>query len=276
VTTDVASRGLDLPVDLVIHTPDMALSAEQYIHRAGRLRSKGTSVMCVPKNKAPLHLQKALNIKFSVEPLPSDDALRLKFVEKLACDCEEAIGLDANAFVDEAAEQLEANGAKVLAQALSVLERRKKHFVWASALSGRMRHTPVLLFDPGLEKMRSRLQVLGLMRKTLGNDERFKVGRVALTKKGYIVDLAFEDAKRVMRDPEVKKSGVTPMLVSVIPEVITNELKHRMYLRRVKHGASAREKVRSARARLRARRETPSTLSGHINLRGPYTRGGCR
>eukprot|EP00397_Hematodinium_sp_SG-2012_P015106 GEMP01015378.1.p1 GENE.GEMP01015378.1~~GEMP01015378.1.p1 ORF type:complete len:599 (+),score=178.41 GEMP01015378.1:27-1799(+) len=292
VTTDVAGRGLNLPVDLVIHLPDASLTADTYLHRAGRVRSKGTSVLLVPRTQqqqqnarkgtnkfsSPVrHLEKTLDISFSVASIASDDVLRLQFVEKLAADCEEPLGLDATAFVDDAATLLDAHGPRVLAQALSLLEHRKKHFVWASALSGRTRYTPVLLFDPWVEKLQSRAQVMALLRKVLGTDkDRFSVGRVAMTQKGYVVDLPFEDAKRVLKDPQVKERGVTPMLASVIPEIVTNELKYRLQQRRRTAG-TARGKSHPQRARTAARRRESATLHGSVRLeKAPFTRGGAR
>jgi len=185
-------------------------------------------------------------------PLPTDDSLRMHFIDKLALDCEDALGLDATAFSDDAADALDTHGPRVLAQALSMLEERRKHFVWTSSLSGRVRHTPVLLFDPWVEKLQSRAQVMALLRKVLGKEkDQFQVGRIAMTKKGYVIDLPFEDAKRVLKDPQVKERGVTPMLASVIPEIITNELRYRLDRRsRGKSlGGASRGKSHSARAR---------------------------
>eukprot|EP00397_Hematodinium_sp_SG-2012_P031518 GEMP01033472.1.p1 GENE.GEMP01033472.1~~GEMP01033472.1.p1 ORF type:complete len:387 (-),score=105.40 GEMP01033472.1:956-2092(-) len=85
-----------------------------------------------------------------------------------------------------------------------------------------------------------------------------------------------EDAKRVLKDPQVKERGVTPMLASVIPEIVTNELKYRLQQRRRTAG-TARGKSHPQRARTAARRRESATLHGSVRLeKAPFTRGGAR
>merc|ERR1712048_772366 len=137
-----------------------------------------------------------------------------------------------DAFVADAKQHLEIHGPRLLAAALVLLERRRHGEDWASPLSGRTRYTPVLFFDPYLEQFRSRQAVISAIERTLRRDPpssiwrkggrvvKTRVGRVELTRKGYVADVPHEDIPKLIADPGLRDRGVSVIPIAQLPDIM--------------------------------------------------------
>lgn len=116
VATDVAARGLDMIVELVVmNKPPMKKMSgkedtETYVHRAGRTGRAGRKGVCVtlfgPREKtAMLNIERAAKNHFEWKPAPDPRTL-LKTTAATAATDAESVAADASAFFCEAAKDL--------------------------------------------------------------------------------------------------------------------------------------------------------------------------
>ena len=104
----------------------------------------------------------------------------------------------------------------MLAEKFPCMTTEARRGSWISPLSGREGQVPVLLQDPGLQKLTSRRQVLSALKRSLGGDA---VGRIAMTSRGYVVDLPLRLAQPLLTDPVWKDVGVEPQILQRMPPV---------------------------------------------------------
>eukprot|EP00929_Paragymnodinium_shiwhaense_P118872 TRINITY_DN90772_c0_g1_i1.p1 TRINITY_DN90772_c0_g1~~TRINITY_DN90772_c0_g1_i1.p1 ORF type:complete len:720 (-),score=138.16 TRINITY_DN90772_c0_g1_i1:13-2172(-) len=256
VTTDLAARGLDIPrVPLVIHSAAPP-SVEAYTHRLSHLvkasspdRQAPESVLIYGAHHSSKlrDLARDLGQRFDELAAPSQEELRVAAVAYIARELEAAVTqYDADAFSEDAQTQLDVHGVRLLAAALVLLERRKRSENWASALSGRRRYTPLLFYDPYLERIQSRQAMMLAIVKALrrsggdGNEEdedvvpskrrrgrkraaevvKARVGRIELTQKGYVADVPHEDVSKLLRDSWFREQGIAVMPIAQLPNIL--------------------------------------------------------
>lgn len=116
-----------------------------------------------------------------------------------------------------------------MAAALHLLLQRHHRITWRSALSGRFNFTPLLFHDPYSQQIRSREHLLSLLREALPPGSFPDcVGRIALTKRGYVVDLPAGAARAVLAGDAVKRARVKVSFAATLPDVVSDELKTRL------------------------------------------------
>ncbi|PHJ15815.1 dead deah box helicase domain-containing protein [Cystoisospora suis] len=161
---------------------------------------------------------------------------------------------------------LSLHGPRLVAAALHLLLQRQYRITWRSALSGRSNFTPLLFHDPFFQQIRSREHLLRLLREALP-PETFPdcVGRIALTKRGYVVDLPASAAHGVLASEAIKQARIKVTFAATLPDVVRDELRRRLgrqrggeetirWLERRAHAAaSKRARVRAAKQLARRR-----------------------
>eukprot|EP00922_Rhytidocystis_sp_ex-Travisia-forbesii_P069739 GHVS01104161.1.p1 GENE.GHVS01104161.1~~GHVS01104161.1.p1 ORF type:complete len:416 (-),score=53.77 GHVS01104161.1:91-1338(-) len=234
LSTDLAARGLNFPqLGLVVHYSPPA-SSEAYIHRAGRAAraegSTGRSLVIYDNTQAKrIHqIERETGQALESWDLPSDDVVRGAFLDKIEAELIDAIGVDKVAFSDSAKENLQTYGARLLAAALVLLERRRRCQTWKSVLSGRYGYSAVLIHDPFCQIIRSRPQLVSFLTKCVPPDTQPGIGRIALTKRGYVVDLPVDVARVVLRSPALRESSVKGSYIAQLPTIVMDEMRHRL------------------------------------------------
>uniref|UniRef100_A0A0G4FKT8 RNA helicase n=1 Tax=Chromera velia CCMP2878 TaxID=1169474 RepID=A0A0G4FKT8_9ALVE len=141
-----------------------------------------------------------------------------------------------------------AHSVRLLAAALSLLEKKKRDLSWISPLSGRFAYTPLLFHDPYCEKINSRPHLMGILRRILPQEKLADVGRLALTTRGYVVDVPSSAASLILRSAELKEKGIRVSHVGVsLPKVVHDELRHRTKRRKEKEEDDAMRAVASGK-----------------------------
>lgn len=235
LTTDSSVRGVELPrVLLVIHLAPPR-DVEVYAHRVSWVSQEdaanATSVVMHNAGSAPMlaQIERGLRCEFEKLVPPSDDEMRIAAVEHITRELRVASSqYDMEQFLEDAAGGVDTHGPRLLAAALVLLERRNRAEEWVSPLSGRPRYTPLLLFDPFLERLKSRQAavkaVSGAMRQSAEapGTERVgaPIGRIELTAKGYVVDVPHAAVARVLRDEGLRKRGISVMPVAHLPALV--------------------------------------------------------
>eukprot|EP00811_Abedinium_folium_P024738 NODE_3472_length_2030_cov_8.044666.p1 GENE.NODE_3472_length_2030_cov_8.044666~~NODE_3472_length_2030_cov_8.044666.p1 ORF type:complete len:596 (+),score=186.72 NODE_3472_length_2030_cov_8.044666:40-1788(+) len=272
VATDAAARAVEMPaVPLVLHvlaSPNVETYVRR-VHQAAVVPRAASESIVVHTGHLAKNLERELGVRFERLEPPDNTALRHAAVVSISRElCSAGTQFDAEAFEDDAAQQLDIHGHRLLAAALVLLERRHRSEEWRSPLSGRARYTPLLLFDPYLEALKSRADAVQAIARALkpgmaasSRAAAARIGRVALTTKGYIADVPNADVPRVLRDAALRRRGVSVVQVTRLPELLDE----------TREGASGRQRRRRPRSR-RGRRERPENASQRMQFLYPAGR----
>ena len=251
VTTDSAARGLNLSqVGLVIHWTGLPKSRDDYVHRIGRMRPKeGDECMSILALASKKDLGEASRrVGFKLENLqqaiPSESQLKLQTAEtlisQLASEPEPA-----SAYLSQAADLLSVSSdpTGLVAGAIALLEKRYlKSLEKVSPLSGLPDFSPVLLFDPLGVKVKNPGDAKRLVRGCVG-PEKHLIGKICLTKKGYVVDIANSAVRRILEDKRLKASRIRALLLTTLPPLVEDSSRYRVGLA-AKDKKLARKSVR--------------------------------
>ena len=236
VTTDVAARGLNMPqVGLVVHWAKLPRSEEDYLHRIGRMRSKDgdscLSLLALISKREIGEARRTLGRQFEpVAPaaFPDEAELRRRTAEKLIADItqdpEAAMPYQLHA---ERILSLSANPEGTVAAALHLLEQRfMTSLRRVSLLSGLCNLQTVLLYDPLGIKIRSAADAKRECRLAVGHDKSV-IGKIALTTRGYVVDVADAVVPKILDNSRFKASRIRTVLLTVLPELVEDSPKRR-------------------------------------------------
>lgn len=254
VTTDSAARGLHLPqVGLVVHWTGLPKSQDDYVHRIGRMRPKDgdecISILALVSKKDFGEASRRAGRKLEnlADAFPSETELKIKtatkLIENLSKESEAA-----SAYQKQAADLLgvSADPVGLVASAVSLLEERfLKSLDKVSPLSGLAGFSTVLLFDPLGVKVKNPGDAKRLVRGCVG-PEKGLIGKICLTRKGYVVDIANNAIRRILEDKRLKASRIRAVLLTSVPPLVEDSSRYRI-------GLAARDKkvVEKKNVRLR-------------------------
>lgn len=230
VSTDVASRGVDVPgVDVVISF-NVPTDSVAYIHRAGRTGragSRGESiVMYTGRERADVErLFTTAGSAFENMPCPSKEEQN-KLV--IASIIEEAVQLGSSkvgskldVFLSQLTEtdRIALAGACLRVLAGSAHEPRSPK---KSILSGEPGFSPVLFVDPGCVVIQSRGDLVSALERA-----QVPMGLVALSESGFVADIKTADAISLCseRVEEIQSLlGVEVVLVDKLPKLVEDQI----------------------------------------------------
>ena len=230
VCTDLASRGLDVPgVDLVVNFRPPT-SWETYAHRAGRAGragARGESVLLYShgEHDRVLKIARDGKLDFTHAASPSRAQQKQIAIDKMVSEASlasEAIGPDSplRKFVDS----VNYNDKSILAaRCLAGLLGTAGELLLPSCsiLSAEKGYLPVLFVDPESRVLSSRGDLLKVIHQ-LG----IRIGTVASSESGYVVDVATEDAVRICFDrPDETRAlaGVEVLALDKLPKLSDTE-----------------------------------------------------
>lgn len=164
--------------------------------------------------------------------------------------------MEGEAFVREIAESLwKEHGPRILAAAMVLLLDRQRRIAWRSCLSGRLNFVPVLLEDPLGIQIRSRGELMQLLRRALSEAQLQTLGRIALTTRGFAVDLPPAEAAALQRSPALKAAAVKAVFLASLPPVC----KDQQFARRRGFAEQGRSKARFGPMHRGRRKARPAT-----------------
>ncbi|CCW64428.1 unnamed protein product [Phytomonas sp. EM1] len=226
IATDVAARGLDLPmVDLVIQcAPPSDIDA--FIHRAGRTGRAGRKGVCVllyqPREEYIVErIERHAKIRFEILPAPTreeilravarDAAEELARVERRATDL----------FMDQAADLLkDADPVEILASALAVMSGYTTHINSRGLLTGTEGYVTLQMLS---ERTLPIPVYCSILRNNLGDDifMRCRDITLLLDEPGCVFDVLEQFADRVLN---ANIRGMSVSRIDVLPNIIAREL----------------------------------------------------
>ena len=227
IATDVAARGLDLPmVDLVIQcAPPTDIDA--FIHRAGRTGRAGRKGVCVllhgvREEYVVEKIERHAKIKFELLPAPTRDDILKAVARDVSEDLARVERRATDLFREQAAELLkdDADPVEILASALAVMSGYTSNISSRGLLTGTEGHVTLWL------RSTQPLPVpvyCSILRNNLGDDLFMRCRDITLTQDepGCVFDVAENFVKQVMQTP-IRHMSMEQ--VEVLPAVIARQL----------------------------------------------------
>ena len=163
-------------------------------------------------------------------------------------------GSDSEALLSYASTQWEKWGPRLLAAGLALLLQRQQRIAWVSCLSGRQNCVPLLFYDPLGTALKTRSDLLQLLKLSLSGHQLSLLGRIALTRRGFAVDMPPALAYPLKASPYIKQRGLKVIFLSSLPPVVQQQHVIREEIER-RRGLQARKRgAPTLRASPRARR----------------------
>lgn len=226
IATDVAARGLDLPmVDLVIQcAPPTDMDA--FIHRAGRTGRAGRKGVCVllyqPREEYIVErIERHGKMKFEILPAPTREEILKAVARDAAEDLARVESRATDLFMDQAAELLkDADPVEILASALAVMSGYTTHITSRGLITGTQGYV-TLQINSGRP-----LPVpvyCSILRNNLGDDIFMRCRDITLLQDepGCVFDVLEQFADRVLR---ADMRDLTVKRIDTLPPIIAREL----------------------------------------------------
>lgn len=111
-------------------------------------------------------------------------------------------------------------GTDFLTGLVLMAEERRVFDKKTSPLSGESGFSPVLLFDPFMKKIKSHEVCHRIVASCIGAKH---VGRIALSEKGYVVDVVTDRVSELIDSPQLKRKNLHAIFLSKIPRIVDRQ-----------------------------------------------------
>ncbi|RNF10497.1 putative nucleolar RNA helicase II [Trypanosoma rangeli] len=226
IATDVAARGLDLPmVDLVIQcAPPTDIDA--FIHRAGRTGRAGRKGVCVllhqPKDEYIVErIERHAKIKFEVLPAPTRDEILRAVARDAAEDLARVERGATNLFMDQAAELLkDADATEILASAIAVMSGYTSSITRRGLITGAKGSVTIQMLG---QRALPIPVFCSILRNSLGDNLFTRCRDITLLQEtpGCVFDVPEEAADQILSTPI---RGMELSIIETLPPIIAREL----------------------------------------------------
>ncbi|KPA80758.1 putative nucleolar RNA helicase II [Leptomonas pyrrhocoris] len=226
IATDVAARGLDLPmVDLVIQcAPPQDI--DSFIHRAGRTGRAGRKGVCVllyqPREEYVVErIERHAKMKFEVLPAPTREEILKAVARDAAEDLARVERRATDLFMDQAAELLkDADPVEILASALAVMSGYTENITSRGLITGTQGYVTLQMNS---DRPLPIPVFCSILRNNLGDDTFMRCRDITLLQDdpGCVFDVLEQFADRVMSTP---MRGITFQRIETLPPIIAREL----------------------------------------------------
>lgn len=223
IATDVAARGLDLPlVDLVIQCAPPA-DMDSFIHRAGRTGRAGRKGVCVllyqPKEEYVVQrIERHGKMKFEILPAPTREEILRAVARDAAEDLSRVERRATELFMDQAAELLkDADPVEILASALAVMSGYTSNISSRGLITGTQGYVTVQMNS---ERPLPVPVYCSILRNNLGDDifTRCRDITIMQDEPGCVFDVLEQFADQVtgaeIRGMEMKRIDTLPAIVA--------------------------------------------------------------
>ena len=128
-------------------------------------------------------------------------------------------------FKNEVALNLQLHGNALLVGLTSLAESRRSLFENRSPLSGAAGYMPILLFDPFMKKFKDHESVEKLILSSFSRREHrgVKLGRIALSVKGFVVDVPSALVHEILASKKLKQRNVQVLCVPQLPRLVPSD-----------------------------------------------------
>ena len=237
VATSNGCRGVDFTEVSFIVNIGIPSTLEQYFSQIGPANCV-SEVLSLLRSSEMLRLKKIRQAGLQCQAMRvvSADEMAISFMNRLRkgiMDKDPTLEQPSDQFVNECATLLKLHGGQFLAGLGILAEARKHAFSRKSPLSGLPGFSPILLFDPFMKKIKTVEMAHRLVRDCLVNQgdtrqgkksvEAGTVGRIALSKKGFVVDLRSEEVNGVIDHKKLRAKNIKAILLTVLPPLVANE-----------------------------------------------------
>ncbi|EAN83854.1 putative nucleolar RNA helicase II [Trypanosoma cruzi] len=226
IATDVAARGLDLPmVDLVIQcAPPTDIDA--FIHRAGRTGRAGRKGVCVllhqPKDEYIVErIERHAKIKFEVLPAPTRDEILRAVARDAAEDLARVERSATNLFMEQAAELLkDADATEILASAIAVMSGYTSSITRRGLITGAKGSVTIQMLG---QRTLPIPVFCSILRNSLGDNLFTRCRDITLLQEspGCVFDVPEEVADQILSAPI---RGMQLGVIETLPPIIAREL----------------------------------------------------
>lgn len=226
IATDVAARGLDLPmVDLVIQcAPPQDI--DSFIHRAGRTGRAGRKGVCVllyqqREEYIVERIERHAKMKFEVLPAPTREEILKAVARDAAEDLARVERRATDLFMDQAAELLkDADPVEILASALAVMSGYTENITSRGLITGTQGYVTLQMTS---DRPLPIPVYCSILRTNLGDDTFMRCRDITLLQDdpGCVFDVLEQFADRVMNTP---MRGISFHRIETLPPIIAREL----------------------------------------------------
>ncbi|KAG8348863.1 DEAD DEAH box helicase Helicase conserved C terminal domain [Trypanosoma vivax] len=226
IATDVAARGLDLPmVDLVIQcAPPTDIDA--FIHRAGRTGRAGRKGVCVmlhqPKDEYIVErIERHAKIKFEVLPAPTREEILKAVARDAAEDLARVERSATNLFLEQAAELLkDADPTEILASAIAVMSGYTSNITKRGLITGAQGSSTIQMVGQRPLPIHAFCSIL---RNNLGDHLFTRCRDITLLQDmpGCVFDVPEELVPQILAAPI---HGMELSVIETLPPIIAREL----------------------------------------------------
>lgn len=197
-----------------------------YIDRLGLLTALNAktgrflTLLRVKEMQAFSKFRASCGIFFKAAPPVSADDLSLSFAQSL-------LGMSGSS-TKESEDLVRMHGDEFLAGLVSIMESRKTLLEKRSPLSGLPGYVAVLLLDPFLKKVRSYEMAEKMLKSCWSYGHKVdrkecKFGRIALSTKGYVVDVPSDFVQDIIDSKHLIKRNLKALVVPTLPPLVQSD-----------------------------------------------------
>ena len=229
IATDVAARGLDLPmVDLVIQCAPPT-DIDSFIHRAGRTGRAGRKGVCLLLHTMRDEyvvdkIEKYAKMKFDILPSPSREDILKAVARDVTEDLARVERRATDLFRDQASEILkEADPVEILASALAVMSGYTTNIARRGLVTGTENHTTFRL-TPTSDRSLPIPVYCGILRNSLGDDLFSRCKDISLLQEelGCVFDVPDTFASHFTAAADQIR-GMTLEVIETLPAIVPRE-----------------------------------------------------
>lgn len=229
IATDVAARGLDIPmVDLVIQCAPPS-DIDSFIHRAGRTGRAGRKGVCLLLHTMRDEyivdkIEKYAKMKFEMLPSPSRDDILKAVARDVTEDLARVERRATDLFREQASEILkEADPVEILASALAVMSGYTSNITRRGLVTGIENHTTFRI-TPTSDRSLPIPVYCGILRNNLGDDlfARCKDLSLLQDENGCVFDCPDTFANKILEQSDQIR-GMTLEVIETLPAILPRE-----------------------------------------------------
>jgi ATP-dependent RNA helicase DeaD len=198
--------------------------ADQYIHRGRFIQESGRMVTLVRSRDWEYFskVRSKTGLTFTPIKLESIDhsVFSISFAKELIKNSD--MTKIPTWLLKEGSDLAKLHDVNTLSSLVQLAESRRYLFEKRSPLSGMPGFIPILLFDPFMKKVRNYEMADKLVRNCF-SEKKIVLGRIALSAKGYVVDVPSDRVGEVVENRRLSTKGIKALCISELPPLVQSD-----------------------------------------------------